>query len=321
MTETPATKEKLRFGFRRWLLFALVITIMILGQVGYLDPLIGVIAEDPFRITVGGLQFSLYQLLRGILWVFILFLMVSLIVGFGKRGLKKLNVRASNRELLVKGFQILVYLLAFIVTLDVLGIDLKMLTVFGGAVGIGVGFGLQKITANFISGLILLLEKSVEEGHLVELSDGTSGFVRQTGARYTLIETFDSRDIMVPNEDFITNRVVNWTFTDRQGRVEIPIGVAYGSDLDKVMGLVLEAAREHPRCLPDPEPMCYLREFGNSSVNFLLHFFVEDVTLGRLLPQSQVMLSIWRKFRENGIEIPFPQRDLHIKNPEVLRGR
>jgi len=217
--------------------------------------------------------------------------------------------------LVLKLAQIVIYLVAFLVGLDFVGIDLTTLTVFSGAVGIGLGFGLQKIASNFISGLIILMEKSIEEGDLIELSDGTFGYIRRASARYTLVETFDSKEIRVPNEDLITSRVVNWTFSNSSARIEIELGVAYDSDIDLAHDLILAAAREHPRCVIKPEPACFLRSFGDSSVNFILHFWVEDVTLGRWPTQSEVMFSIWRKFKDNGIEIPFPQRDLHIKGP------
>jgi len=222
--------------------------------------------------------------------------------------------------LVLKLAQIVIYLVAFLVGLDFVGIDLTTLTVFSGAVGIGLGFGLQKIASNFISGLILLMEKSIEEGDLIELSDGTFGYIRRASARYTLVETFDSKEILVPNEDLITSRVVNWTFSNSSARIEIELGVSYDSDIDLAHDLIIAAARENPRCAIAPEPACFLRSFGDSSVNFTLHFWVEDVTLGRWPTQSEVMFSIWRKFKDNGIEIPFPQRDLHIKGPLSFNG-
>ena len=227
-------------------------------------------------------------------------------------------MRSASRSLVLKLVQIFIYFIAFILSLDIIGIDLTTLTVFGGALGIGLGFGLQKISSNFISGLILLMEKSVEEGDLIELTDGTFGFIRKVSARFTLVETFDGKEILVPNEDFITSRVVNWTYSNPHGRVEIPVGVSYGSDIEKAKQLILEAAKEHPRCVSEPEPQCFLRNFGDSSVDFILHFWVADVVQGRWGPQSEVMFSIWNKFAENGIEIPFPQRDLHLKTPDVL---
>ncbi len=124
---------------------------------------------------------------------------------------------------------------------------------------------------------------------------------------------------MIPNEDFITNRVTNWTYTNSKSRVAINIGVSYESDIEKAMELILEAAKEHPRCVDEPSPSCYLEEFADSSVNFILFFWLADVTQGRFEPRSDVLRSIWKKFKENNIVIPYPQRDLHIKNPEALQ--
>ncbi len=219
-----------------------------------------------------------------------------------------------TRNLIQTGLKLIIFIIAAIVCLNVLGIDMTSLTLFSGAIGIGLGFGLQKITSNFISGLILLLEKSMEEGDLVELAVGEMGIVRKMGARYTLIETFDSKEIMIPNEDFITNRVINWTFTNKQGRVEILLGVSYDSDIEKAKQLIIEAAKAHPRSSKHPVPQCYITQFADSSVNFLLYFWVDDVTLGRLEAKSDVYLSIWKSFKANGITIPFPQNDIYIKN-------
>ena len=242
-----------------------------------------------------------------------------LISSFGESSIKKIKkMRAGNKALFIKVIQIIVYFFAFLFTLDVLGVDLTALTVFSGAIGIGLGFGLQKIASNFISGLILLFEKSIEDGDIVELADGAMGTIKQTSARYTLIEAFDGKEMMIPNEDFVTSCVTNWTYTHARGRVQIDIGVAYQSDLEQVHQLLLEAAREHPRCSIEPAPSCFLREFGESSVNFLLLFWVDDVIAGRFGPKSDVLFAIWRKFREHRIEIPFPQRDLNIRNPAQL---
>jgi small-conductance mechanosensitive channel len=300
----------------KWLLLLGVVGFALLGYLGHLQPLKAFLDSDMFVFQMGELRFSVYLLLKAICIIIVLFWITSMVADFGERRIHGLqSIRASNRALMVKIFQIMVYFLAFMVALDVLGIDFTALAIFGGAVGIGVGFGLQKITSNFISGLILLFEKSIENDDLVELADGTYGFIRHTGARYTLIETFEGKEMMIPNEDFITNRVTNWTFSNTRGRIEISIGVSYDSDIEKAMELVLEAAKEHPRCVEDPAPVCFLRDFGDSSVNFLLFFWVADVTEGRFEPQSDVMRSIWKKFKAHNIAIPFPQRDVHIKQP------
>jgi len=309
-----------RTWITKLLLATSVISFLSLGFLGYLQPIKEFLDSDTLSFRVGEMHFSVYLLTKAAICIVILFWLAVIFSEFGEKKIKKLRkIKASNRALITKAFQIIVYFVISLIVLDILGIDLTALAVLSGAVGIGIGFGLQKITSNFISGLILLFEKSVEEGDLVELEDGTVGFVRHTGARYTLVETFESREIMIPNEDFITKRVTNWTFSNSRGRIGIDIGVSYGSDLDKSYELILEAANEHPRCSKDPIAECYLVDFGDSSVNFTLYFWVDDIVEGRKRPRSDVLFSIWRKFDENNIKIPFPQRDLHIKNSDALK--
>ncbi|MGJ8653347.1 MAG: mechanosensitive ion channel family protein [Opitutaceae bacterium] len=298
----------------KWLVFILLASIVVAGATGRLEVVQTQLDREALSYTIGDVTITAFDLIRTFLIVIFAFWMASILSAIlGYRINKMERIRSSNRLLLQKIAQIVIYLICFLLTLDMLGIDLTTLTVFGGAIGIGLGFGLQKITSNFVSGLILLLEKSIELGDLVQLGDQVSGYIRKSGARFTLVETFDGKEIMVPNEDFITNRVTNWTYSNTRGRVEIPVGVAYGSDLDKVRDILIEAATEHSACLDEPAPNCYLREFGDSSVNFILHFWLADVTSGRWGPQSEVMLSVWRKFKTHEIEIPFPQRDVHIK--------
>jgi small-conductance mechanosensitive channel len=310
---------KSRSSFIKWFIFLVLATIIGFGSVGYLDAIRDQLDKPAFSFSFGEYRISLYVLIKATLIVVFIFwaaTVVSDLICARISGFK--NLRAANRELLNKVIQIVIYLVSFILTLDILGIDLTTLTVFSGALGIGLGFGLQKIASNFISGLILLMEKSIEQDDLVEIGDGAIGFIRKASARFTLLETFDGKEIMIPNEDFITNRVTNWTYSNTNGRVEIIVGVSYSSDLEKVREILLQAAGEHPKCTTEPVPTCYLREFGDSSVNFTLHFWVQDVTTGRWGPKSEVMFSIWHKFKQNGIEIPFPQRDLHLKSPQTI---
>ncbi len=321
MTSIWLTIIKPRRSAAKWLLFFALIAIVSATYLGYLDSVRAVLDTPALTIRIGSYGISAYTLLSGTIAVALVFWTTAIIADTVERRISKLsNVRAANRALVLKLAQILIYVIAFLVALDFVGIDLTTLAVFSGAVGIGLGFGLQKIASNFISGLILLMEKSVEEGDLIELSDGTFGFIRRASARYTLVETFDSKEILVPNEDLITNRVINWTFSNASARIEIEIGVSYHSDIELAHALILQAAREHPRCAKTPEPACFLRAFGDSSVNFTLHFWVDDVTQGRWPTQSEVMFVIWRKFKENGIEIPFPQRDLHIRSDTRLNA-
>lgn len=272
---------------------------------------------ETLSLQIGGTGISVYFLAKTAITLIVLFLVAGMLARFGERRIKETaRIRTGHKALLVKALQIFIYFTAFIIGMDILDIDLTALAVFGGAAGIGIGFGLQKITSNFMSGLILLFEKSIENDDLIELADGTCGFIRHTGARYILIETFDGKEIMIPNEDFISSRVTNWTYSNKKCRIEIKTGISYSSPVEKAMKIMLETAREHPRSVNDPEPVCFLREFGESSINFLLFFWVADVTEGRYNAQSDVMLSIWKKFSENGIAVPFPQRDLHIFKTE-----
>lgn len=304
----------------KWLLAIIVISLGTLGYFGYLDKIITFLDSDALTFKFGKKNsISALRIIKGAFIVVAMFWITGLISDYADkyiRGMK--NIASSNRAIINKTFQIILYFLAFLILMDMLNIDLTTLTIFSGAVGIGVGFGLQKITSNFISGLILLFEKSARVDDLIELDGGIFGNIRYTGARYTLVEAVDGREIMIPNEDLITGRVTNWTYSNHKARVEIPVGVAYGSDIEKARDLILAAAIEHPKCMSDPEPKCYLRNFGDNSIDFCLFFWVADVLDGRFEPQSDVMFAIWKKFRENGIEIPFPQRDVHIKNIKDL---
>lgn len=306
---------KPRGWITKWLIFAALIAILALNASGALAPMRDILEADQFRFSLGNFEFTAYGILNAALTLAILIWASAMVSELAETQIQRIpGVRVANKELFIKFAQISVYVVAALVGLDLIGLDLTTLTVFSGALGIGLGFGLQKTASNFISGLILLMEKSIEINDLVELSDGTYGFIRKTGARYTLIETFDNKEILIPNEDFITNRVTNWTFSNHRARVEVAIGVSYDSDLEKVKQILIAAAKANPRCSKVTEPACYLRNFGDSSVDFLLHFWVDDVENGRWTPQSEVMMDIWNRFHAEGISIPFPQRDLHIRS-------
>ena len=297
------------------LLIVVVVGFFASGFLGYLIPLQEFLNSESMSFTVGDTQFSAFQITKAAVIIILLFWLAGLISDFGETRLKNLKtVKASNRALIIKALQVLIYFLAFLFAMDLLEIDLTGLAIFSGAIGIGVGIGLQKIASNFISGIILLFEKTIVEDDLIELEDGTTGFVRHTGARYTLIETFENREIMVPNEVFITHRMTNWTYTNNFGRIDITVGVPYDSDIKKAYDLMIEAAKEHPKCSKRQGPDCFLEEYGDSAVIFTLYFWVDNIIEGRKRPKSDVMFSIWDKFEANNIQIPFSQHDIHIKN-------
>lgn len=295
------------------LLLLFVLGFLALVFFDYLDPIEKYINGIAGTFKLGDIEFTLYGMIRTIIVILILLWAAGIACDWIEQLLKKnKNFRADNKALISKLTQIFIYFLACTFALNILGINLTNFALLGGAIGIGLGFGLQKITSNFISGMILIFEKTIKNNDLVELQDGTYGIIKKIAARYTLLESFDGKEIMIPNEDFITSKVVNWTYTHSKARVKIDIGVAYGSDLDLVQKLLIKCAKSCKRCVEDPEPHCYMRDFGSSSIDFLLVFWVNDVKEGRFQPKSEVLNKIWKEFQKHSITIPFPQSDIHI---------
>jgi small-conductance mechanosensitive channel len=209
----------------------------------------------------------------------------------------------------------IVMVLGLLVALQTAGLNLNSLTVLAGALGVGIGFGLQNIVNNFVSGLILMGERSIQIGDRVDVG-GTLGQVTRIGARATTIQTNDNISYIVPNSEFVSNRVVNWSHAgDPRVRLRIPIGVSYRSDPQRVRELLLEAAVRNEHVLKNPEPQVVFREFGDSSLNFELRIWTSDMTYRPGVLKSELYFAVWDTLKEHGIEIPFPQRDLHIKEP------
>jgi small-conductance mechanosensitive channel len=194
---------------------------------------------------------------------------------------------------------------------------LTALAVFTGAVGVGIGLGLQKVVSNLISGVILLLDRSIKPGDVIEIN-GTYGWITSLNARYVSLATRDGKELLIPNEDLITERVTNWSYSNNLIRQSLHIGVSYDSDVPGAMCLAVEAAGTVSRILELPRPTCLLKEFGDSAVNLELRFWIQDPANGTANVRSEVMLRIWDLFREHGIEFPFPQRDLTLRNPEAV---
>ncbi|OIP66673.1 MAG: hypothetical protein AUK29_00275 [Nitrospirae bacterium CG2_30_53_67] len=216
---------------------------------------------------------------------------------------------------IVRLFHYLLVLVGFILALGAVGFELKNLVILTGALGIGIGFGLQNIANNFVSGLILLFERPIKVGDIVQIS-GEWGEVKQIGLRATVVQTFDRAEIIVPNSDLVSSQVTNWTLSDKMVRLVIPVGVAYGSDVPLVMRLLFEAAHRHPLALKNPEPQVLFLSFGESSLNFELRVWIGDVR--KLVEmKSELHMEIDRTFRASGVEIPFPQRDLHVRSVDA----
>ncbi len=289
-----------------WFIFIVIVPITLLHLFDLWEPLTEMLKQ--WELVIGSVKITAFAVLKSIFAICVLFWVAGGISDLTERRLQKMrSLRASNRSLIMKMLQIVLYLVVFLIILQIMGVSLTALSVFGGALGVGLGFGLQKIASNFISGIILLFEKSIEIDDLIELENGVSGFVRHTGARYTLLETAEGKEMLIPNEDFITQRMVNWTYSNKRARAEIRINVGYESDLSLAHKIMLEAATAHPKCIKDPAPLCVLDSFGPSGVTILLYFWVADVTEGRLTPKSDVMMKIWSEFKANNINPAPPQ--------------
>lgn len=291
-----------------------MIGVMWLWMQGHLDIAKEYLDTEQLTITVGTVKISAYLALKSVFSIILVIWISAILVEFSDKRISSMKkMRVANKALFQKIAQIAIYLAAFLFTLNILGINLTSLTILSGAVGIGLGFGMQKIASNFVSGMILLIERSIKPGDLLELEDGTFGYVRKSSSRATLIETIDGKEVLVPNEEFIIKQVVNWTLSNPKARITINFGVSYGSDIEKARDVALEAVKANPKSIDDPAPVCWLDEFGDSSVNFIVYFWVQNVNDGFRSVKSEVMFDIWRALKENNIEIPFPQRDLNIR--------
>ena len=203
--------------------------------------------------------------------------------------------------------------IGFYVAFQAVGFDLSSLAIIAASLGVGVGFGLQNIINNFVSGIIILAERPISIGDRIEVA-GVAGRVTKIQLRSTTVVTNDNITMIVPNADFISNTVTNWSHGDPKVRIRVPVGVAYGSDLKLLQRLLLEAAEEHPKALRDPSPVVLFTEFGDSSLNFELGVWTQEMTATPIHFTSQMNFIIEQKLRENDIEIPFPQRDLHVRS-------
>lgn len=289
-------------------------TIAALNIVGWLDPTVAVL--DKAIMPVGGHKLSLLLLLKGgVILAFLLWLAGIISEGVEK-ALWRSQLSPSQKVLFHKLAKIIFITTAIMLGLNVVGIDFTAFAVFSGALGIGIGFGLQKVFANLMSGFILLMDKSIKPGDVIAIAD-TYGWVNRLGARYVSILTRDGKEHLIPNEKLITERVENWSYTDGKIRIHIPIGVSYKSDVPLVKQLLLEVAQKHPRVLNNPKPVALIAGFGENSVNFEIRAWIEDPVNGISNVRSGVYEDVWKVFKEHGIEIPFPQRDMNFNMEQV----
>ena len=283
-------------------------SIAALSIVGLLDP--GVELLDSAAIG----DISAYDVIKSTLALAVLLSLTAYFTGFIESRIRTSTALSPTVQVLfTKSLKIVLVSLAILIAITSVGIDLTALAVVGGAIGLGIGFGFQKTISNLISGVILLIDKSIKPGDIISVS-GTYGWVTTLGGRYVSVVTRDGVEHLIPNETLISERVENWTHTHSRTRLKLDVGVHRDSDLRRAIGLCEEAARETERVLADPEPKCLFIEFGDSALKLQLRFWIADAQNGVQNVKSAVLLRIWEKFKEHSVEVPYPQRDVHVRS-------
>lgn len=295
---------------------------LILHLTGYLPEVIQVL-ED-ISLNVGNVGISAYGLGRVLIFGALLFWLGRVSNSFGKEIIRKQeSIDIRTREVFTKLFEVGLFCVISLLLLNVMGINLTALAVFGGAVGVGLGLGLQSIASNFISGIIILLDRSLTVGDFVELDDGSKGYVREFRMRYAVLETFDGKDIVVPNEKFISSLFINWTHKDPKQRFRVDFSVPYATDVRAMVEFIKVAVAEHPQVISgedipiEERPDCEIDSFGDSGINMFVEFWISGVDDGKNRVGGDLMLIILETLKANGIEIPFPQREVTILNPQA----
>jgi small-conductance mechanosensitive channel len=295
-----------------------------LNIVGVLDDVVSFL--DQFGMSIGDVNLTLLAVIKGGLIVALLLWLAGVVSELVEKRINTVhNITPSGKALIAKMVKIVMITLAVLIGMDSVGIHLTSLAIFSGALGVGLGFGLQKIFSNLVSGFILLLDKSIKPGDVIAIS-GTYGWINSLGARYVSVVTRDGIEHLIPNEELITQRVENWSHSSSLVRLRIPVSISYDSDLHLAIRLCLEAVEHLDRVLNDPAPRCLVKAFGESSVDLEIRLWISDPQNGRSNMISDIYLKIWDLFHEHGVSIPYPQRDLHVKSflgeksPENLLG-
>ncbi len=305
--------------FLRWI----GLPIVFLHMVGVLPVIIGVL--ESISINIGNVDISAYGVARVVIFGALLFWLGRASNMLGQdmiRSHKTLDI--TTKEVMAKLFEVALFCIAFLLLLNIMGINLTALAVFGGALGVGLGLGLQSIASNFISGIIILLDRSLTVGDYVELEEGQKGFVREFKMRYAVVETYDGKDILVPNEKFISGLLINWTHKDPKQRYRIDFSVAYKTDIRAMCEIIKDAVSEHPQVISgddipfEERPDCEIDSFGDSGVNMFVEFWMEGIDDGKNRVGGDLLLIVFETLRKHDIEIPFPQREVRVLNEKPL---
>jgi small-conductance mechanosensitive channel len=291
--------------------------VAVLYSLGWLDDVTQHL--DSISFTIGNIKLSVYTVLRTLIFGFVLFWLGRLSNTTGKRVIRtQEGLDPGTREVAAKLFEIAIFVVVFLLLLNVMGIDLTALAVFGGALGVGLGFGLQQIASNFISGIIILLDRSLTIGDYIQLEDGRAGTLRELSMRSATLETYDGKDIMVPNEKFITTSFTNWTHNNKLQRYPINFEVAYDTDLEKMFPILREVIASHPQVVSGDDvpielrPDAEISKFADSGIEILVEFWMEGIDDGENRVGADLLLMIWQALKANGIVIPFPQRVVKV---------
>jgi small-conductance mechanosensitive channel len=303
---TPGGRLQASERFIAWLVWI----VLALHITGVLPELLHLL--DDLGFSLGRQRISLLLLIEGMLSIVVTLVLVLWLGSLlevrimNAQGLD-LNLRVLATKFLRAGLLVVAVLIA----LPAVGIDVTVLSVFGGALGVGLGFGLQKIASNYVSGFIILLDKSIHLGDIITV-DNRYGTVTSLTARYTVLKGLDGTEAIIPNETLITSSVVNHSYSDRKIRVGVPVQVSYASPLETAMRIMLEAGVAHPRVITDPPPKVLLKEFADNGINLELAVWITDPEEGMSSLRSDINLQIWHQFQQEGVEIPFPRRDIRL---------
>ncbi len=272
---------------------------------------------DQIAVTVGDTRFSLWLVIQAIVVITSLFIVARFLSRTTTAQIRSnKDISPSMQVLAVKFLQVLLYGAAFFIGLRTVGVDLTGLAFLSGAIGVGLGFGLQKVVSNLVSGVIILMDKSIKPGDVISLGE-TFGWINSLGARYVSVVTRDGREYLIPNEDLITGQVVNWSHSNDFVRLDIYFGTSYGCDPHQVRKLAIEASKGVDRVLSFKAPVCHIVGFGDNSVDYILRFWISDPTGGLTNIRGNVYLALWDIFKENNIAIPFPQREVRLLADEA----
>lgn len=288
-----------------------------LDIVGFLTPTLKFM--DQLAVNLGDFRLSLLGAAKAVVALAVFLWIANWAAHLVENRLRALkHITPSQQVLFGKLARVLFITIAILVAVNAVGIDLTALAVFSGALGLGIGFGLQKVVANLISGVILLMDRSVKPGDVITVNN-TYGRINTIGARYVSVITRDGIEHLIPNEFLISNPVENWSYTDTNVRQRMPISVSYNDDLRKAIDLAVEAVQGFDRVLKDPVPRCLIMGFGDSSVNLELRLWIPDSENGISSIKSDIYLKIWDLYHEHGIHFDYPQRDIHVKGPLEVR--